>query len=188
MTQPDPLNPAPADQDQGDKAEAERVFKQADVDRIIATRLKATSTEMAALQKKAEQFDKLQEASASELEKAVLNAKRETEAQIRSEVTRDRVLDRIEVLAAKDFADPEDARLRLGQRADEFVNAEGKVDADSIKAAIDDLLSSRPHLAAVRPDGRPKGNADLGGREKAPPTDPRLADLAQIEADLQRKK
>lgn len=104
----------------------------------------------------------LEEQSKSETEKAISAARKEAEESVRAEVRRERVLDRIEVLAAKDFADAEDARLRLGSRVDEFVK-DGEVDADGIKAALADLLKSKPHLAA-KGDGRPKGDADQGVR------------------------
>lgn len=110
----------------------------------------------------------IEAAQQSDMEKAVAAARKETEDAVRSEVRRERVLDRIEVLAAKDFADPEDARLRLGQRADEFVGDDGTVDAKAIAAALADLLKNKPHLAAAQPDGRPRGNADIGARDTAP--------------------
>ena len=131
----------------------------------------------------AKRLAEIEAASQTDLEKAVTAARRETEDAIRAEVRRERVLDRIEVLAAKDFADPEDARLRLGQRADEFVTSDGAVDTDAIAAALKTLLGDKPHLAAKEPSRFQP--VDLGPRNNAPPTNPKAADLAQIEADLQ---
>lgn len=119
----------------------------------------------------ARRLNEIEEASKSETEKAVAAARREAEEAVRAEVRRERVLDRIEVLAAKDFADAEDARLRLGSRADDFVGKDGQVDADSIRAALEQLVKDKPHLAAATPDGRPKGDADQGARDIAK-TDP----------------
>ena len=51
---------------------------------------------------------------------------------------------------------------------------------EELEADADDILENFP----VKTDGRPKGNADQGVRSTAPSSDPRLADLQQIEADL----
>jgi hypothetical protein len=106
----------------------------------------------------------IEEANKTETEKAIAAARREAEETVRAEVRRERVLDRIEVLAAKDFADAEDARLRLGSRADEFVGKDGQVDADAVRSALEQLLKDKPHLAA-KGDGRPRGDADQGPRK-----------------------
>ena len=52
---------------------------------------------------------------------------------------------------------------------------------EELEADADEILRDFP---ALKPDGRPKGNADLGGREQAPPANKQQADLQQIEADL----
>lgn len=165
--------------------EPDKAFTQADVDRIVADRVKrAKPADYDDLKAAAKRLADIEAANATDLEKAVAAAKRETEESIRGEVRKERVLDRIEVLAAKDFADPEDARLRLGSRADEFVTKDGQVDAEEIGKALKALLEDKPHLKAVQPDGRPHGQADLGPRTQAPPANPRQADLQQIEADI----
>jgi hypothetical protein len=180
MTQPVETPPAPETPPAEDAK-----FTQADVDRIVGeAKRKAKPADYDDLKSAAKRLADIEAANATDLEKAVAAAKRETEETIRGEVRRERVLDRIEVLAAKDFADPEDARLRLGSRADDFVNKDGQVDAEEIAKALKTLLDDKPHLKAVQPDGRPHGQADLGPRTPAPPADPRAADLAQIEADL----
>lgn len=124
----------------------------------------------------AKRLGEIEEASKSEIEKAVAAARREAEESVRGEVRRERVLDRVEVLAAKDFADPEDARLRLEKRADEFVGKDGQVDPDLIRSALESLLKDKPHLAALKPDGRPKGDADQGPRKTDPPRAQSLGD------------
>ena len=184
MTQPVETPPAPPAPETPPVADAPK-FTQADLDRIVGeAKRKARPADYDEAKAAAAELAKLKEASASDLEKAVAAAKRETEEAIRGEVRKERVMDRIEVLAAKDFADPEDARLRLGARADEFISKDGQVDADAIKAALTALLTDKPHLKATQPDGRPHGNANLGPMPPAPPADPRTADLQQIEADL----
>lgn len=134
--------------------EPEKTFTQADVDRIVAKAKRSDSAEVAALKEKAQQYDSLAAASQTEQERAVEAA----EKRVRAEVQRERVLDRVEVFAAKDFADAEDARLRLEKRADEFIGKDGTIDADAIKAALTDLLAEKPHLAAAASNSRP----DLG--------------------------
>jgi hypothetical protein len=144
---------------------------QADLDRIISDRLgreRAKFADYDDMKVKASKFDELEAANATEQEKAVKAAREETEKTVRAEVQRERVLDRVEVLAAKDFADAEDARLRLEKRADEFLSKDGTVDADAIKTALANLLKDKPHLAA-KGDGRPKGDVDQGARENAKP-------------------
>lgn len=67
----------------------------------------------------------------------------------------------IRAAAAGKLADPTDA-LRLLD-LDEFeVDDEGEVDAKAIANALDDLVKSKPYLAAK--SGRPAGNADQGPR------------------------
>lgn len=110
----------------------------------------------------AKRLGEIEAANATDLEKAVKAARDETAATIRSEVTRDRVLDKVEALAGRDFADPEDAKLRLGARADEFVK-DGAVDADAIRTALTQLLKDRPHLSA-KPDGKVRGDVGQGVR------------------------
>lgn len=107
----------------------------------------------------------IEEKSKSETERLVDAARKETEDKVRGEVTRDRVLDKVEALAGRDFADPEDAKLRLGSRADEFVK-DGNVDADAIRKALADLLKDRPHLAA-KPDGKVRGDIGQGARPES---------------------
>lgn len=53
---------------------------------------------------------------------------------------------------------------------------------EELEADADDILE---HFPVKKDDGRPKGNADQGVRSVAPSTNPRVADLQQIEADLQ---
>lgn len=107
---------------------------------------------------------KFREASQTEAEKTLEAARKETEAAVRAEVTRERVLDKIEVKAAGKFADPEDAQLRLAVRAGDFVRKDGSIDAEAIDAALAELLEQKPHLAAAG-QRRFNGSADQGPRD-----------------------
>lgn len=141
---------------------------QADLDRIIAERVartKAQYKDYSELKAKAARADELEALTQTETEKAVKAARDEVEQRVRGEVLTERVLDRVEVLAAKDFADPEDARLRLASKAAEFVK-DGKPDSDAIKAELAELLKAKPHLAA-QGDGRPRGDIQQGPRQTA---------------------
>lgn len=69
--------------------------------------------------------------------------------------------------AASKLNDPKDALLYLDLSGFE-VGEDGEVDGDAITSAIDDLLKSKPYLAAQ--GTRFKGEAD-GGARKEPPAD-----------------
>lgn len=113
---------------------------------------------------------KFREATKSEAEKAVEQARKEGRAEAAAELTRQRVLDKIEVRAARKFADPEDAQLRLAGRADEFVGPDGQIDAAGIDAALTKLLEEKPHLAA-NGGRRFAAGADGGPRGESTPAD-----------------
>lgn len=81
------------------------------------------------------------------------------------ELLKERALDKIEVKAAKTFADPEDAKRFLADRVDEFVE-DGKVDAEAIGDALEELAKNKPYLAA-QGGKRFQGSAD-GGARKGP--------------------
>jgi hypothetical protein len=90
-------------------------------------------------------------------------------AEARAEVLKDRVVDKIEVLASKTFANPDIARRLLESSADEFVTG-GRVDTDAIKDALAELLEANPGLS-VTPAKRFQGTADQGMRGSAKPAD-----------------
>lgn len=88
----------------------------------------------------------------------------EARAEARAEALKERCLDKIEVRAAKLFADPEDAVALLGRRVDDFID-DGKLDTDAIDEAITELLKKKPHLAAAQGGAkRFNGTADGGTR------------------------
>lgn len=154
-------------EDQGGAGSKEAVL--ADLAKARAA-LKAAKTEAAEASKLREQLAKFQEATKSETEKAIEAARREGADSIRAELVAARVLDKIEVRAAGKFADPEDAQLRLRDRATEFVGADGEISTEAIDAALKELLEAKPHLAAGTPPKFP-GGVDQGRREPAGPVD-----------------
>jgi hypothetical protein len=72
----------------------------------------------------------------------------------------------VRAAAAGKLADPKDALtfLDLGQFE---VNEDGEVDAEEISDAIDDLLKSKPYLAAATAKPRFQGTGDGGAARKA---------------------
>lgn len=105
--------------------------------------------------------------------KAIAEAAR---AEARAEVLKDRALDKIEVLAAKTFANPDLARRLLQSDVDQFIS-DGKVDAEAIKDALAEYLEANPGLAIVPPKRFAAGGADQGPRGKgtAPDLDSQIA-------------
>lgn len=103
----------------------------------------------------------------------------------RAEANRERVVDKIEAKAAREFADPEDAVAILlrGRDAADFLDGE-KVDVEEIESALKELLEKKPHLAAQR--GRKfQGGADGGARKETakPEPTPGLGRLRAAYAD-----
>lgn len=121
-------------------------------------------TRVRELEPLASKAKELEDAGRSELEK--LTARAEQAERERTEAS-NRAL-RLDVAFEKGLT-PAQAKRLVGSSREE------------LEADADEILRDFP---ALKPDGRPKGNADLGGRTKAAPANPRQADLAQIEADL----
>lgn len=83
----------------------------------------------------------------------------------------------VRAAAAGKLADPADALKLLD--LDQFeVDADGEVDADEITSAIDDLIKSKPYLAAAAttPAKRFQGSGDGGARGKTKGVDQQIAD------------
>lgn len=111
-------------------------------------------SELAAAQKKQDGDGSLEE------------LKRQAKTEAQAELLKDRALDKIEVKAAQTFADSEDARRFLADRVDEFVD-DGKIDADAIGEALDELAKNKPYLAA-QSGKKFQGNGDGGARQSKP--------------------
>lgn len=115
-------------------------------------------------------------ADQSEQEKAIAKARDEAKAEAQSEGEQERRKDRLDVavtrLAAKTFADTEDALLHVERAitagdiaADDIFNDEGKVQTDALTTALNDLLERKPHLKTTA--GKAAGDADAGKGEGA---------------------
>lgn len=189
MTQPENAPPAPPAPDASPAPEPDRTFTQADVDRLIADRLKrAKPADYDELKGKAKRLDDIEAASATELEKAVKTARSEGETDATKRANTRLIAAEARALAAEaKFRNPGLA-VRSVDLTGVSVNDDGEVDAAAIKAALDGLAASDPYLVGEEP---PKPPPSFGGgpRQTPPtPTDPRSADLAQIEADLKTNR
>jgi hypothetical protein len=130
--------------------------------------------ELAALKR-----EKEREAEGKEGDKPDVEKIRERAAlEARTELLRERVLDKIEAKAAKLFADPEDAVALLARRSEEFIS-DGRVDTDEIMEALSDLIKRKPHLAATAPP-RFAGSADGGARKGSKPDQLTRDDLKRM--------
>ena len=144
-------------QEQFDPERAQAKIKKANQE---AANLRARLKELEPLAAKAKE---LEEAGRSDLEKLTARAEQAERTASQQEA---RAL-RLEVAFEKGLT-PAQAKRLVGTNRDE------------LEADAEEILRDFP----VKSDGRPKGSADLGPRQPAPPANPRAADLAQIEADL----
>lgn len=113
-------------------------------------------------QAKAEQAKpKSDDADKPDLEQVRRQAREEAAA----EALRDRALDKIEAKARK-FADPEDAAAILlrSRQVEDFIDG-GKVDAEAITEALDELAEAKPHLLSRQSPGA--GQFDSGRGKKS---------------------
>jgi hypothetical protein len=135
--------------------------------------------------KEAEQLTKDQAARLKTFEDAQkTEAERQADAlkaaETRAEAaTKLAVSSKVEALAAGRFQDPQDAVDALSGGS--FVSEEGTVDAGAITAALDDLLTRKPHWAAGEPGPRtPRPDPAQGARPGTPPN------LAQQVAEAEK--
>lgn len=107
------------------------------------------------LKTKAAEFDKLQEANATELEKAVKAADAAARADVTSKTNARLVGAEVKAAAAHaGFNDPADAVIQLrDQIAGVKVDDNGDVDEAAVKALIAELATAKPYL--VKADTRP---------------------------------
>jgi hypothetical protein len=107
------------------------------------------------------ELTKFRESSMSEQEKAIAAAKREAITEATSTFNKRLVAAEVRAAAAGKLADPEDAIRFLD--LDQFkANDDGDVDKKAITKALDELVKTKPYLAAGAT--RPTGDADQGAR------------------------
>ena len=115
----------------------------------------------------------IESSNQTDQEKALAQAREEARAEAKAEADQERRKDRLEVavtrLAARDFADTEDALLHVDRGIaagdidpDDIYSDDGTVNTDALKTALDELLERKPHLKAGPNGRRPHGDADAG--------------------------
>jgi hypothetical protein len=194
---PEPTDPEPAPEPEGDPAdselepEPEGADKLGDAGKKALDRMKAERAEAkkaAAAEKKradelARKVAEFEDRDKSELEKATTKAER-LEAAAKAATAR---AVKAEVrAAASEFADPEDAAAFLDLA--KYTSDDGEIDTEAISADLTDLLERKPHLrrAAQTPEKKPAPRPDpsQGARPSEPPADFRKADRAALDAEL----
>lgn len=156
---------AEVDEEPFDRARAEAKIKKAN------SEAKALRDRLKALEPLAKKAQELEDAQKSEQERLTeqLTAAQKREAQ----ALRTAVASKVEALASKEFADPEDAAGALDLTV--YVDEDGGIDTDAIRADLADLLKRKPHWArpdegprAPRPD-RAQGSSGNGNRSTSDP-------------------
>ena len=119
------------------------------------------------------ELDELRKGQQTDHEKALEEARKEAREAALSEAEKERRSDRLEVavtrLAAKTFADTEDALTNI-ERAiargdldtDDIFDDQGKVQTKALETALGELLERKPHLAVSQDTGGKVGGADAG--------------------------
>ncbi len=117
----------------------------------------------------AKRLAELEASSQSDTEKAIAKARQEADASARAELTaafnRRLLTSEVRAAAGGKLNDPADA-VRLLDLDSFEVGADGEVDAQAISKAIDELIATKPYLAADT--RRFQGGADGGPRPVAP--------------------
>lgn len=123
--------------------------------------------------RKLDEYDRLAEASKSELDKAKEAAERNSQ---RAQGLLDRaVRAEIRAQASQGFADPSDAAAFLD--LSKYTASDGDIDAEAIKADLDDLLSKKPHLGKAPERRIPAPNQAQGSSASG------ASGLAQLSKD-----
>lgn len=132
----------------GDDFDPDRAWKLVQNLRTDNERLKSRPTMSDEDKAKLAEYDRLAEASKSDLERAQEDAKKNAD---RAQALLNRAVDaEIKALAGR-FADPSDAAAFLDKT--KYATADGDVDTEAIKADLDDLLARKPHLGR-QPESR----------------------------------
>lgn len=183
---PNPADPEPEPDPEGADKLGDK-GKQA-LDRMKAEKAAAKKEAADAKRAAAEAQRKVQEfedRDKSELEKAT--AKAEAEAKRADAATARAVKAEVKV-AAKEFADPDDAAAFLD--LSKYAGPDGEVDAEALQSDLAALLERKPHLrkvtAAPEPEKKngPKPDPSQGPRKDPTPTDYRTADRDTLTAKL----
>lgn len=166
QVQPEPAAAAPASPPWGDDFDAEKAWNLVQNLRSDKERLQQRPTLTDEQKAKLDEYDRLAEASKTELERAQEAAQREaTRAQ--GLLTR-AVQSEVKALAADAFADPSDAGAFLDLQ--KYATADGDVDTEAIKSDLADLLARKPHLGKSPTTRVPAPNPAQGASGSGAPS------------------
>lgn len=177
-----------SDADDSDKADEEdwkaKFEAQQRINRNLERRTKrdkARIAELEGVKPATSAKDKPADDKAAEVDVEKIRAEmlEQAKKEAQQETLKERVLDKIETKAAKEFADPADAvaMLMRGHNVDDFID-DGKVDVESIQDALKELLEKKPYLGAAQGGkNRFQGSAE-GGVKPTKPARPKSLDEA----------
>jgi cell division protein FtsN len=168
---PQELETAPeadgAEEEPFDRKRAEAALRKKNSE---AENLRKRLKELEPLAKKAQELEDAQKSEQERLTEQLAAQQEKAQKAIRAAVTA-----KVEALAAREFADPEDAAGALDLAT--YVDEDGVIDTESIKADLADLLKRKPHWAKA-PDGprrpapdRTQGSSGNGNRTPNSPAD-----------------
>lgn len=150
-----------------DQPEADDTLRDAGKKALAAERAARREAEKQAKQL-ADRLTALEEAqNKTAEERAAMQKQREVEQAALAKANERILAAELRAAATGKLADPSDA-LTFIDRTSFEVGDDGSVDADAIGAAISDLMSKKPYLAARREDPGP-GSADGGARDVSRP-------------------
>lgn len=149
----------------------EKTFTQADVDKMIGARLARETAKYGdydTYKQSHAELERLKAASASELDRAKMEAKAEGIAEVTTKVNGRLIASEARAVAsAMDFHNPADA-VGLVDLSTIKVNNDGEVDAEAIKALIAALAKERPYLiktaAGEQKPSKPRPDPSQGPR------------------------
>lgn len=148
----------------GDDFDAEKAWNLVQNLRTDNKKLSGREVLSSEAKQKLAEYDKLVEASKSDLERlqdAVSAEKARADLLLSSAVAA-----KVEAQAAGLFADPSDAAAFL--KLDEYAKPDGTVDSDKIKADLADLLARKPHLGRTDDVRQPKPYPGQGASGSGP--------------------
>jgi len=167
-TDPEPSDPDPTDPDPSDPSDPSDLGD-AGKKALDAMKGERNAARKLAREHKAE-LDRLkaerEDADKPDAERALSAARQEATEAATKAANKRIVKAELRTAAKGKLADVSDAALYID--VDDFdVDDDGEVDTDALSAAIDDLISRKPHLGAATAP-RFQGGADQGARGKSP--------------------
>lgn len=175
----DPPADPPADPDKGKAKDPEAEIAKW---KAMARKHEATAKANSEAAKKLADIEEAQKTEAQKLVDKAEAAEQRAAAAIERAVKAE-----VKALAANDFADVTDAEAAI--KASDYVDSNGEIDVDAIKAKLAELLEAKPHwkkptTPAAPP--KPKPDPSQGARGGEPkPTNFKDADKADFEKELE---